>query len=91
LIEFEIRIPVESRSMKPETNTVFKVTIIGSSTAICCSKLLFSISIIEQVSLIRISLQIYNSAQILGFYRNFEIQIVIVINVSLVTKLQYLK
>ncbi|HVD07383.1 MAG TPA: hypothetical protein VNB67_02980, partial [Nitrososphaeraceae archaeon] len=64
LIEFEIIIPVESRSMKPETNTVFKVIIIGS-TAICCSKLLFSISIIEQISLIRISLQIYNSAQIL--------------------------
>jgi hypothetical protein len=89
LIEFEIIIPVESRSMKPETNTVFKVIIIGTSTSICSSKLLFSISIIEQISLIRISLQISNSAQILGFCRNFEIQFVIYI--LLVTKLQYLK
>jgi hypothetical protein len=45
--------------MKPETKTVFKVTIIGSSTAISFSKLIFIIEDIRQISLIRISFQNY--------------------------------
>jgi hypothetical protein len=43
LIEFDIIIALESRLIKPETNTVFKVTIMESRSTIFCSWVLIII------------------------------------------------